>query len=534
MKVLGVNLSHHASVCVVDNGKITFALENDRLSKIKAEEKNVLHCLNYLKNNYFDYISYTAFNINHSSKQEFYKKIIQEALSINNIKYKELIEFPYHHLTHSFSAYYNSGFKKAICLVIDNGGLSPTYKNKELGQEVISIYKMEEDNYKDILKIYSNNKNYYFEENNVASYPAVSTAGLFQLAQNIFNYKEPGAVMGRASYGKENLKIPKIFNFEDNKIFLNLKFLNDLIYADSNDEEDFCYAIQKQSTEVVIKYLKFIKKRFPDYSICLSGGFFQNCMTNYEIIKEGFDVFVDPVSHDGGTCIGLAQHIYKIKSKKKVFKYDNMYLGAVPNKITKLQIQNTVSSGKKFQEKQVEVSEVASLINDNKTIAFFQGRSEFGPRALGNRSLLYNPSDIFAKEKINLIKNREWFRPYAGTVLYENKDEWFNFFGKDETKYMSYAVKIKDDKKNIIPGVRHIDDTCRVQTLKKTDNENFHALIKEFQKISGIPIVLNTSLNIAGQPLVESLEDALNFIIYTDTDYLYLPEASLLVNKILL
>ena len=251
-------------------------------------------------------------------------------------------------------------------------------------------------------------------------------------------------------------------------------------------------------------------------------------MANYEIIKNKYDVFVDPVSHDGGTAIGLAQHIYQLKTNKRPEKYNNLYLGLHNDEITKEKI-NLIDEN--IFCKETTPNEVANLLKQNKSIALFQGRSEFGPRALGNRSLLYNPNDPNAKEKINLIKNREWFRPYAGTVLYEDKDEWFNFYGKDETKYMSYAVEIKKEKCNIIPGVCHIDKTCRVQTLRKEDNFDFYELIEEFKKLTGIPILLNTSLNVAGKPLVETIEHAIDFITKTDTDYLYLPETYLLLSK---
>ena len=147
-----------------------------------------------------------------------------------------------------------------------------------------------------------------------------------------------------------------------------------------------------------------------------------------------------------------------------------------------------------------------------------------GPRALGNRSILFNPRDPNAKEKVNLVKNREWFRPYAGTVLHEHTKDWFDLGGKDETPYMSYVVKVKEDKINKIPGVCHIDNSCRIQTLKREQNVNFYSVIEEFYNITKIPVILNTSLNTAGMPLVESIEDLLNMMLKSNIDIIYLPE----------
>ena len=529
MRILALNLSHHASAVIVEDGKISLAIENERISTIK-HDSSIKETLTILKNENFDCIGYTSYDIN-LNKKNYYENLIKKDLVTFNIKYKELIEFPFHHETHAFSSFYNSGFDKAICLIVDNGGLSYQKDTQQLGQEILSIIKIDGTECSPILKICSNKDNNSFIDEKIKSYPTISPAGIFELTKSIYSYKEPGAVMGRSSYGKKNSRICDLFKFKDNCFYVNPFFLTQIIYSIHEikiNENDMCYKIQKDCTDIILKYLELINKDFPSYNICLSGGFFQNCMANYEIIKNKYDVFVDPVSNDGGTAIGLAQYIYQLKTNKKPEVYNNLYLGLHNDEITKEKI-NLIDEN--IVCKQTNPNEVANLLKQNKSVALFQGRSEFGPRALGNRSLLYNPNDFNAKEKINLIKKREWFRPYAGTVLYEDKDEWFNFYGKDETKYMSYAVKIKEPKCNIIPGVCHIDKTCRVQTLKKEDNFDFYELIEEFKKLTGIPILLNTSLNVAGKPLVETIEHALDFLNKTDTDYLYLPETYLLLSK---
>jgi len=528
MKILSFNLSHHASAAVVEDGVVTFAMENARLSQIK-NDNYIIHVLNLFNNKFFDIVCYTSFNLSKKNK-DYYKQYLIDNLKIKNITYNELIEFPFHHQTHCFSAFYNSGFDEAICLIIDNGGVFLETENISLGREILSIVKTNGEEYLDILKICSNNENQIYEKLNLLSLPVISPAGLFEMAKDILNYKEPGSIMGRASYGKNSNKFCKIYKFEGNKFFINPIFLYQLAHENKDDENDICFKIQKESTEFVLRYLELIKLNFPHKKICLSGGFFQNCMVNYEIIKNNYDVFVDPVSHDGGTAVGLAQYIYKIKTNKKVFKYKNLYLGLKYN-LSKDYFESLLIKNQKLFTKIVTTKEVAELLFQNKSIALYQGKSEFGPRALGNRSILFNPCNPFAKEKINLIKKREWFRPYAGTVLFEDKEEWFEFYKKESTEFMSYAVEIKKSKIKIIPGVCHIDNTCRVQTLKKQDNINFYNLIEEFKKLTNVPILLNTSLNVAGKPLVENPEDLIKFILETNIDYAYLPEINLLISK---
>lgn len=529
MKVLGLNLSHNASAAIIKDGEVFFAIENDRLSKNK-HDTSILNILFKLKDKFFDYISYTSYNLNKNNR-DFYENYVKTNLILNNITYNELIEFPFHHATHAFSAFYNSGFEEAICLIIDNGGVSLETEGIQLGKEILSIIKINKKEYSDVLKICSNDKNFIYNTSNLKSLPTLSPAGLFASAQGVLNYKEPGAIMGRSSYGKDINKFCDIYKFEDNMFFINPLFLHQLMTEEGKDEDNVCYKIQKDATNLVLKYLEIIKLNFPNKKICLSGGFFQNCMTNYEILKNKYDVFVDPVSHDGGTAVGLAQHIYKIKTNKEIYQYKNLYLSLNYTKCKKDYFESVLIKDKKLNLKEVNKEEIAKLLFNNKSIALFQGRAEFGPRALGNRSILFNPCNPFAKEKINLIKKREWFRPYAGTILHENKDEWFEFCGKENTKYMSYAVKIKEEKINIIPGICHVDNTCRVQTLKKEENKNFYELINEFKKLTNVPILLNTSLNIAGKPLVESPDDLIEFIIETNIDYTYLPEINLLLSN---
>ena len=168
--------------------------------------------------------------------------------------------------------------------------------------------------------------------------------------------------------------------------------------------------------------------------------------------------------------------------------------------------------------------EAINKILEQEIVAIFQKSSEYGPRALGNRSLLFDPRNKNGKDIVNKVKRREWFRPFAGTVLLEHAKDWFEMGTIKESVYMSYAVPVKEDKKNLIPCITHVDGTCRVQTITKEQNKNFYELIEEFYKRTNVPILFNTSFNLAGEPLVETLSDAHSTIERSDLQYLYLPD----------
>lgn len=182
-------------------------------------------------------------------------------------------------------------------------------------------------------------------------------------------------------------------------------------------------------------------------------------------------------------------------------------------------------------QENIHYSDVARLLADKKIVALFQGRSESGPRALGNRSMLYTPIDPNGREYVNKVKGREYFRPLAASMLLEHCDEWFDMIGIPESPFMTFSFTCREDKKDIIPSVIHVDGSCRIQTVTEQQNFHYYNLIKAFNVITGVPMVLNTSFNLAGEPLVETIDDAFKTFSNSQIDYLYLPELKMLVNK---
>ncbi|MDC3266468.1 hypothetical protein OAU13_00920 [bacterium] len=182
-------------------------------------------------------------------------------------------------------------------------------------------------------------------------------------------------------------------------------------------------------------------------------------------------------------------------------------------------------------QENIHYADVAKLLSDKKIVALFQGRSESGPRALGNRSMLYTPTDPNGKDRVNRVKGREYFRPLAASMLLEHAEEWFDMIGVQESPYMTFSFTCREDKKNIIPCVIHVDGSCRIQTVTQEQNYHYYNLIRAFYTMTGVPMLLNTSLNLAGEPLVESIDDAFKTFTKSQIDHLYLPELEMLVSK---
>lgn len=184
-----------------------------------------------------------------------------------------------------------------------------------------------------------------------------------------------------------------------------------------------------------------------------------------------------------------------------------------------------------MENKTVTPLDVAELIANKNIVALFQGRSEAGHRALGNRSILYDPRDPNGKDHVNIVKQREAYRPFAASVMLEHVHDWFDMAGLKESPFMMFAVDVIKDKQKLIPCVTHVDGTCRIQTITKEQNINFYNLIDAFYKLTGVPMLFNTSFNLAGEVIVETEDEAIDVLQRSKIDYLYLPKKQILTAR---
>lgn len=490
-----------------------------------------------------------------------------------------------HHKLHAACAFYRSGFDVATAVIIDGAGtFIPLQMNNstEMTWELESIFTCSYPN--DIKTVYKhqggrgpwggcrieNFTSEQFGEDGTHELIIDDTAGITKAYEAVTQYCgwapiEAGKTMGLFPYGNPNSKIPSLYSdgnggdwrtTDRNVIiptFPNGAEVNfgrykelqtpDEFWQNNSDvtllqnRRDMAYAVQTQSQA---ESLEIIRKAVYDTGIknvVFSGGYGLNCVANYWYLDflqdENINFYVEPISSDAGTCIGAALLVHhRLTGDTNIRGYaDSLYLGPkynyTLNEIRALTLKNNAEIIENTSYK-----DVVQLLKNKNIVSIFQGRSESGPRALGNRSILFDPTFEDGKDFVNQVKNREYFRPFAGSILYEHVHEWFDLKGMDQSPHMMYAVNCKKDKLQQIPSIIHIDNTCRIQTVKKEQNLHFYNLIEEFYKNSGVPILFNTSFNLGGEPLVETLEDAVQTIKNSLIEYLYLPEYELLIKII--
>lgn len=502
MWILGLNRHHTASATLLHKGEIVFHLEEERLSRIKHDDIPYLVLKKSLEyTDTIDKVAICGFQSPLSrveNKLDFYSTIILKELK----KEFSWLEWNFnHHETHAACAFYNSGFNQSIVIVADGAG---SYVGQN--REIESIYYCE---YPAKFKLLY--KKLDSEDNSVGlMFEAVS--------QHLgFGQMDAGKVMGLSSYGaNSNIEL----------LFKRNGYNADLVYSGLEtetfkDKADLAYAVQTVTQERILSLIEHALTLHPCRNVCITGGYGLNCVANYYYLNkiQNVNLYCEPVSGDSGTSIGAAKLLWhRFSADKTIRKQTSVYYGS--------SYDFNIDQGDT-----VEYSDVIQKLIEGKVIAMYQGRSESGPRGLGNRTILFDATLPNGKEIVNRVKKREEFRPFAGTVLKEYANEWFDMRGLEESPFMMYAVNCRDNIAKIIPSIVHVDGTCRVQTVTKEQNEHFYNLIQEFYIQTGVPILFNTSFNLAGEPLVETPEDAINTFTNSEIDCLYFPEKKKLICK---
>jgi carbamoyltransferase len=260
--------------------------------------------------------------------------------------------------------------------------------------------------------------------------------------------------------------------------------------------------------------------------VCLAGGVALNVLANARILREsGFKrVWIQPAAGDAGGCVGAATYLYHtVLRHPRRWRMDTAYLGpSFSNDEVQSFLDREGVVYSRLEDHSIAPT-VAELLADNAVVGWFQGRMEFGPRALGARSILANPTDPAMKDTLNAkIKHREAFRPFAPSTLVEAAPTYFDFGSPTsvESPFMLLTARVRPEKQHLLPAVTHVDGTARVQTVSRAQNPLYYALIEAFGKITGIPVLVNTSFNVHGEPIVTTPQEAFNSFAHTDMDYL--------------
>ena len=339
-----------------------------------------------------------------------------------------------------------------------------------------------------------------------------------------FKNLDEGKLMGLQAYGKNNKEIKKnlvkedLFNCEDDdnpNYNINYNKYSNLYNKENNF--DIAFETQKLFEKQMFDLINKYKGKYSN--IIITGGCGLNVVFNYKLKKKlsnNTNLYIDPLCGDEGNSIGAALTFYKNCANQ--VDWNNIYLGPKPNY--------------SFKSSNDEIEKVVENLLNKKIVALYQGKAEAGPRALGNRSLLLDPRLSNGKEIMNKIKQREWFRPFGASILEEEAHNWFDMAGLKESPYMLYAVHALNGINKKIPSVIHKDNTCRIQTVNEKQNTVLYKILKLFNKKTGIPILMNTSFNLAGETLVETPEDAIYTFNRSNIDYLYFADIKKLLSKL--
>lgn len=588
--IAAITRGHNAGVCLLKDGELVFAVEEERLSRRKYDGgplASMLKILEYTNELTYLVVAHTQTMPESAGRLEYTNEAVYVGLARklgliedvepnpDNIHPQVIDVGNIHHKLHAACAFYRSGFEEAAAVVVDGAGTFLPFQ--VMGQndtvwETETIFDCSFPHsintvYKHLGSRGPCVTNYVPEIEAAMAYPGEEgnfeyildeTAGIVKAYEAVTQYCgwhaiEAGKTMGLFPYGKSNSEVPKIFKevgtvdrnvmipTYPNAAYLNVKEYSYLDEHDSSDltklqnRRDMAYAVQTETQEAVLKLILRAAELTGKKNIVLSGGYGLNCVANYwylEQIKDrGINLFVEPVSNDGGTAIGAALYVYyKTQEGKELSlppRIKDLYHGPDHS----YELNEIIDTADKYSGTVSDVNDkdVIDLITSENIVAMFQGKSEAGPRALGNRSILYDPRDPDGKDFVNLIKKREYFRPFAGSILAEHADEWFDLRGMEDTPFMMYAVKCREGIEEKIPAIIHVDGTCRIQTVTEEQNENYYRLIKEFYDATGCPILFNTSFNLGGEPLVETLDDAVRTLSNSGIEYLYLPEYGKLI-----
>ena len=590
--IAGIARGHNAGVCLLKDGEIVFAVEEERLSRQKYDGgpfATMVKILDYTDKLDYLVVAHTqklqdsAGTVDYSGDDVYTglaRKLglIDKKSNAYTYEHPQVIDLAFmHHKLHSACAFYRSGFDSAVSVIVDGAGtFVPIGVNNEqvMSWEVESIIDCAYPaTFNTLHKVYGTRDpiqggivqmdSTQFGENGRTHSAVVSDrAGIVKAYEAATMYCgwqsiEAGKTMGLFPYGKPNDKFPKLF--EDtadypltnrnivvpnypNGALINAglyKELSELPKDKDKDDltllqsrRDIAYAVQTETQEQVTNLIRNAVELSGNKNVVISGGYGLNCVANYHYLDalkdEGIKIYVEPVSNDAGTAMGAAMMFwYGLEDETEKRQTQTLYLGPANNYTP----EDIVLKSK---EASVELSDathkdIVDLITNKNIVTIFQGQSENGPRALGNRSVLYDPTDPNGKDHVNEVKHREYFRPFAGTILQDDVHEWFDLRGMEDSPHMMYAVNCQPGIEEKIPAIIHVDGTCRIQTVTREQNKHYYDLIKAFKDKTGCPIIFNTSFNLGGEPLVETLEDAIWTLQNSDIEYLYLPEFGKLI-----
>jgi carbamoyltransferase len=569
--ILGINAyDHDVSACLLRDGEIAYAIAKERITRHKHAtgfyQEVVDYCLKaegitlddvdlIVRNCYVLPVHELEKRLTYQDVPECFplKERKQAAKSPIFRSGSNRVAEVSHHVAHAYSAFAACPFEEGALMVVDGVGSYASDVTEEghridnrspLARESESYYKFEGSNLIPLKKVWLEPTNGFLADE------FFNMSGLGALYSRVSSYvfadwNKCGEVMGLAPYGRPGQMKPliEVANGEVNVPEWSPEDFHQPYLPDTHEKweksadmrhwEDLAWQVQDDTERLLIERAIWLREKTGAKNLCIAGGVGLNCVANGKIVREaGYDnVWIQPAAGDDGIAIGCAYYGHlAIQKKPRNFIMEHAFLGApysneeVEAAANKWLVRSQVCNG----ADQSICRETAKVLTEGQVVGWFQGRSEFGPRALGNRSIIADPRDPKMKDLLNArVKHRQSFRPFAPIVLAERASEVFE--GEEDSPFMLLAKRVAPEWLNKVPAIVHVDGTARVQTIRREHNERLYLLLKEFENLTGVPVLLNTSFNIRGEPIVETPADAMKCFLSTGIDYLAMHD--LLISK---
>jgi carbamoyltransferase len=547
MRVLGFSVGHDKGAVIIENGKVVVGITQERLTRIKHDGayqggvvpfESINYCLNALSITHrdIDYYVYSTTEIEDTVGPQFFSKFID----LN----REILYFIPHHLAHAYSAFFSSGLEESAVVVADASGSILNFKNKlnlwyeknrdgldtnEDWTEGISIYNFNKKEYSEVYKKWIKYPVPINTDEGVSLGTMYSTGSLQLIYEPNTQTWPAGKLMGLASYANDDIvnEAPFFIEEKEDDIYIS----NNNIYPKVSWKSDFysraCVAgIYQREQERASLILANMAKKFTDSkNICVVGGSFLNCNSNEKILNSGLfeNCYFLPPSDDSGIPLGCAWFAYQKLTDIEETEMLSPYFGKTYSKNEIFESLNEYPNlfYTEYENFDDLVENVSFSLSQNRVIGWFQGGSEIGPRALGNRSIIALSINSWMTGHINSdIKHREWYRPFAPAVLFEHQGDVFE--SSVYSPYMLVTTTVKEEWRNKVPAITHIDNSSRHQSVTVENNPRFHSLISKFHEKTGVPVLLNTSFNGPHEPIIETPMDAIKTFLSNNLDILVL------------
>ena len=567
--ILGINAyDHDVAACLLRDGAIAFAVAKERINRQKHSTGFYHDVIDYClraEGITLDDVDLVVRNCYVLPVGELERRLTyQDVPEILPPKERKLApEYPLfrsrsgkvvdisHHVAHAYSAFAVCPFKEGALMVVDGVGSYAADIAEEghridnlspLARESESYYRFEGSTLEPLKKVWLEPvtgflADEFFNMNGLGALYSRVSSYIFS------DWNKCGEVMGLAPYGRAN-QFKSLVAFANGSLDVpewTEAFDQPYLPEDEKWEsspgmqhwQDLAWRVQDDTERVLIERAIWLRETTGAKNLCIAGGVGLNCVANGRIVREaGFDnVWIQPAAGDDGIAIGCAYYGHlAIHNKPRSFVMEHAFLGApYSDRDVEAAAKKWFVTVKTCHAPDDDITaETARVLAEEKVVGWFQGGSEFGPRALGNRSILADPRKAAMKDLLNArVKHRQAFRPFAPIVLAERAAEVFE--GDEDSPFMLLAKRVRPEWKERIPAIVHVDGTARVQTVRREHNERLYRLLLEFEKLTGVPVLLNTSFNIRGEPIVETPADAMKCFLSTGIDYLAMHD--LLVGK---